>query len=106
MLKFKEGQTYICTNAAFAWWTEGKEYKVFNHREFNVLVMEDDSGSRWSEDELRDSLNEFKLKDEPKTPKFDLNKLTHEELRIYIELVDALSDANNDLHEFINTHTK
>lgn len=64
MLKFKEGQTYICTNAAFKWWTEGKEYNVFNHRGYDVLVMEDNNGSRWTEAELNDSLNEFKLKEE------------------------------------------
>ena len=64
MLNFKEGQTYICTNADFCWWTEGKEYKVFNHKEFNKLVLIDDQGTKWLDEELSDSLNEFRLKEE------------------------------------------
>lgn len=65
MLNFKEGQTYICTNAEFGWWTEGKEYKVFNHKEYNKLVLIDDQGTKWLDDELSDSPNKFKLKEEP-----------------------------------------
>lgn len=67
MLKFEEGQTYICTNAGLCWWTEGKEYKVFNHKEYNKLVLIDDHGTKWLDEELSDSLNKFKLKEEPQT---------------------------------------
>lgn len=65
MLKFKEGQTYICTRTEFPWWTEGKEYKVFNDRKYDILVIEDDQGTRWNEKELTTSFNRFELKEEP-----------------------------------------
>lgn len=171
MIKFEEGQTYVCTNAEMCWWTEGKEYSVFNHKYFDTLVIKDDTGTNWFEEELTNSLNEFKLKEEkqmltfkegqtyictnsdkpwwtegkeykvvfdsgfeprledddgdwytqnsinnkltkfklkeePQAPKFDLNKLTHEELRIYCDLVEDLNEAQNSLDEFIKAHTK
>ena len=49
---------------------------------------------------------EFKLKEEQQTPKFDLNKLTPGQLRLYCDLIENMTDAQNDLHEFIKTHTK
>lgn len=65
MLKFKEGQTYICTETEATWWTVGKEYPVFiDNHEIN-FVIKDDEGSTWSAYELSKTLSEFILKDVP-----------------------------------------
>lgn len=67
-LKFKEGQTYICkdTIGPVDWWTEGKEYQVIVNDEVpNSLVILDDDGDLWDEDELNDAyVVSFTLKEE------------------------------------------
>ena len=100
MLEFKEGQTYICTKAHTPWWTEGKEYSVITNT-YNRPAIKYDSGTLWYNFELNILGHEFKLKEESQTPKFDLNKLTHEELRIYCELAEDVNDAQYRLDEFI-----
>lgn len=66
MLKFKEGQTYVCTQTSKPWWTEGTEYTVrINH--YDELVIYDDKGIGWHDyelDEIDDTAKAFKLKEE------------------------------------------
>lgn len=102
MLTFKEGETYICTEQYNNWFTVGKEYPVILNAVDNKLIIKDDDDNKWTDEEVRWSLQQFKLKEEPK---FDLNKLTHEDLRIYCNLVDNLSDAQYSLDEFIKART-
>ena len=42
MLKFKEGQTYICTKSEAPWWTEGKEYQVRLCVDGDLYLIDDD----------------------------------------------------------------
>lgn len=70
MLKFKEGQTYICTETYSVWWTEGKEYPVKFYPRENEHAIQDDSGTYWFDHEIMNTKNKFKLKEE--TPITDL----------------------------------
>lgn len=65
MLKFKEGQTYICTEAYGTWWTVGREYPVFIDNYENYFVIKDDEGTPWYDYELNTRKHKFILKDEP-----------------------------------------
>ena len=67
MLKFKEGQTYVCTKAERPWWTEGKEYKVFFDCFDRSFAIKDDQNTIWYDYELNQpylSSGIFKLKEE------------------------------------------
>lgn len=65
MLKFKEGQTYICTSTNKPWWTEGREYKVFKNDTRDELVIEDDTGTIFIEENVElFTKTKFKLKEE------------------------------------------
>ncbi len=63
MLKFKEGQTYICAESYHPWWTAGKEYSVINSTT-NRPTIQDDSGTPWYDYEVNILGYEFKLKNE------------------------------------------
>lgn len=63
MLKFKEGQTYICTRSNRIWWTVGKEYTAFN-TDFGVPAIKDDRDTIWYDSEFEGSETHFKLKEE------------------------------------------
>lgn len=65
MLKFKEGQTYICTESHASQWTVGREYPVFIDNYENYFVIKDDEGSHWYDYELNTRKHKFILKDEP-----------------------------------------
>lgn len=67
MLKFKEGQTYICTKSNNSWWTVGKEYEVFFDDMPQVFAIKDNLGTIWYDYELNQTNKEFILKDEPLT---------------------------------------
>lgn len=67
MLKFKKGQTYICTKSNSAWWTVGKEYKVFFDNLPQCYAIKDNQGTIWYDYEINQSIKEFKLKEEPQT---------------------------------------
>lgn len=65
MLKFKEGQTYICTKSFSDYWTEGKEYPVcYNNKD---LIIRDNHGNIWEEDFLHVTSAKFTLKEEPQS---------------------------------------
>lgn len=66
MLKFEEGQTYICTKSYCHWWTEGKEYPVTSNA-FARLAINDDRNTLWYEYELKDLPLKFKLKEDPQS---------------------------------------
>lgn len=65
MIKFKEGQTYICTEQYNNWFTVGKEYPVILNAVDNKLIIKDDDDNKWTDEEVRWSLQQFKLKDVP-----------------------------------------
>ena len=67
MLKFKEGQTYICTESHASQWTEGKEYKVYFNNNTHAFALSDNNLTLWYEDELNEGQHKFKLKEETET---------------------------------------
>lgn len=69
MLKFNEGQTYICTGASktHLWWTAGKKYTVKNDDVTNLLAIQDNDGEFWYDYELNRVFSvRFKLEEESK----------------------------------------
>lgn len=64
MLKFKEGQTYICTKTDMPWWTEGKEYEV-KRRDDGYLYLIDDDCEPYTQYHLNVLKTKFILKYEP-----------------------------------------
>lgn len=99
-VNFKEGQTYICKSDKLAWWTLGKEYKVqaFSNGD---LYITDDEEDKWYLNNIL--LNQvFKLKEQT----FDLNKLTTEQLREYIGLLEEKEESESLLNEFIERMSK
>lgn len=63
MLKFKEGETYICAESCHPWWTGGKEYSVISNTN-NRPTIQDDSGTSWYDYEVNIMGYDFKLKAE------------------------------------------
>ena len=101
MLNAKEGQTYVCKRDDKDWWTLDKEYKVqaFSNGE---LYIRDDDGYNWHlpNDWLLNTV--LKLKEQT----FDLNKLTTEQLREYIGLLEDKEESERLLNEFIERMSK
>lgn len=64
MLKFKEGQTYICTKSDMLWWTEGKEYPVRLCVDGNLYLIDDDC-EPYTENAINTLTTKFILKYEP-----------------------------------------
>lgn len=60
MLKFEEGQTYICTESNRPWWTEGKEYYI-KLDDCSVPYLEDDDLD-WHTQKYLNSVNNLKFK--------------------------------------------
>ena len=100
-LEVKEGQIYICKRDDLEWWTEGKEYKVQTFCN-GMLYLTNDEGYNWylPNDELLNGV--FKLKEQT----FDLNKLTTEQLREYVDLLEDKEKAESLLNEFIERVSK
>lgn len=100
-LEFKEGQTYVCKRDKLAWWTLGKEYTVQTFSN-GVLYLTDDEGSKWylPNDNLLNQV--FNIKEKT----FDLNTLTIEQLKKYVDLLENKENAERLLHEFIERMTK
>lgn len=67
MLKFEEGQTYICIYSGVDWWTVGREYPVFI-TSFGVPSIKDDRDISWHDSEFEVSTTKFKLKEGTQTP--------------------------------------
>lgn len=90
-LKFKEGQTYICTKSNLSWFTEGKEYPVLV-TDFGKLAIRDDDESQWFDYELTGMTTCFKLKGVTETPD---QKATKEEPTIYTktEVIRQITNA-------------
>lgn len=86
MLKFKEGQTYICTETQATWWTVGREYPVvidnpvFIDNYENYFVIKDDDGTPWCDYELNNGRHKFILKDEPLTENPPMEETTMTDL--------------------------
>lgn len=86
MLEFKEGQTYICTEAYGTWWTVGREYPVFINNYNNYFVIKDNEGTLWYDYELNKKQHKFILKDEPLTENPPMEK--EQEKRITSDIID------------------
>ena len=100
-LKIKEGQIYICKRDDLEWWTEGKEYKVVFDK-CHGLVIVDDCGDKWylPNDSLLNDV--FKLNENT----LDLNNLTIEQLREFMNLLEDKEKSERLLNEFIERMTK
>lgn len=107
MLNFKEGQTYICTKSNESWWTEGKEYTVTLDR-YGTPLLPDNDGYKWSPHSLNESSHQFELKEDTFDLNniFDLNKLTTEQLREYVDLLEDKEESERLLNDFIERMTK
>ena len=92
----KEGQTYVCKRDDLQNWTLGKEYKVVFEDGLGLVIV-DDCGDEWyiPNDNLLN--NWFKLKEQT----FDLNKLTTEQLREYVDLLENKENTAALLNDFI-----
>lgn len=101
MLNAKEGQTYVCKRDKLDWWTLGKEYKVQAFSNGDLYITDDDRYNWYlPNDNLLNQV--FKLKEQT----FDLNKLTTEQLREYIGLLEDKEESERLLNEFIERMTK
>lgn len=60
-MQFKEGQTYICTEAYETGWTVGREYVVLLY-DNSVPYLTDDNGGKWTAKHLTNRSNKFRLK--------------------------------------------
>lgn len=99
-LVFKEGQTYICTKSSEEYWTEGKEYTV-TLTTYGIPALPDNEGNEWSATALNLDNNQFKLKEKVPSSELDLNKLTLEELKEYVTIMENYNIAEIKLYNFI-----
>lgn len=67
MLKFKEGQTYICDESFSNVFIEGNEYKVEYDEISDEYVIYDEEGFLYFDSDINKSTLIFKLKEEPQT---------------------------------------
>lgn len=67
MLKFKEGQTYICKKSFTTNWIEGNEYKVEYDEISDEYVIYDEEGFLYFDFDINESTLIFKLKEELQT---------------------------------------
>lgn len=84
-LDLKEGQTYICTDTKYRWWTEGKEYTVVL-TEYGTPVLVDDEGGKWFNPQLSEMSTDFKLKtddSEQKYTPFEVTKVIIKAYQLY-----------------------
>lgn len=75
-LYLKEGQTYICTDTKYRWWTEGKEYEVVLNSQGELCLVDND-GDIWPASNLFEMSTDFKLKTDDSEPKYtqqEINK--------------------------------
>lgn len=64
MLKFKEGQTYICEKAFTTKWIEGKGYETKYDEISGEYAIIDELGFIYFDWEINNSRLKFKLKEE------------------------------------------
>ena len=82
MLNAKEGQTYICTDTKYRWWTVGKEYEVVLNSQGEPCLV-DDFGDMWSASTVCDMSTDFKLKTDISGPKYTQQQINEAILRAY-----------------------
>ncbi len=81
----KEGQTYICTDTKYGWWTVGKEYEVVLI-ENGTPVLLDDDGDKWFNHQVSEMSTDFKLKTDDSEPKYtqqEINKAIVKAYQLY-----------------------
>lgn len=97
-MKFKLGETYICTKSSVSGFTTGKEYPVLVN-DFGKLAIRDDEETTWFDYELSERTTCFKLKGVTETPD---QKATKEEPTIYTktevirQIAKAYQQFDND----------
>lgn len=82
MLKFKEGQTYICEKSFTTNWIEGNEYKTEYDEISDEYVIYDEYDYMFFDFDINESKLVFKLKEENKMLKFkkgDIVEITEED---------------------------
>lgn len=62
MIKFEEGQTYMCTESQSNLWTKRKEYSVIFDDLFDLVII-DDRGIHWRDYEINLLIHKFTLKE-------------------------------------------
>lgn len=88
MLKFKEGQTYICTESQAPWWTEDKEYQV-KLEDDGTLYLSDNDGDKYNDAYFNTIKTKFILKPEPSKEAVPMSK-------------ESLSDLIDNQHHYKN----
>ena len=81
----KEGQTYICTDTKYRWWTVGKEYTVVL-TEYGTPLLVDDEGGKWFNPQFSEMSTDFKLKTDDSEPKYtqqEINKAIVKAYQLY-----------------------
>lgn len=84
-LDLKEGQTYICTDTKYRWWTVGKEYNVILTK-YGTPALIDDFGDMWLASNLFEMSTDFKLKTDDSEPKYtqqEINKAIVKAYQLY-----------------------
>lgn len=81
-LDLKEGQTYICTDTKYRWWTEGKEYQVVLNTQGEPCLV-DNGGDTWSATALCPISADFKLKTDDSEPKYTQQQINKAIVKAY-----------------------
>lgn len=84
-LDLKEGQTYVCTDTKYRWWTEGKEYEVVLNSQGELCLVDND-GDKWFNPQPSEMSTDFKLKtdcSEPKYTPFEVTKVIVKAYQLY-----------------------
>lgn len=86
-LDLKEGQTYICTDTKYRWWTVGKEYEVILNSQGEPCLVDDGSvdngGDTWSASSLGSISADFKLKTDDSEPKYTQKQVNEAIIKAY-----------------------
>lgn len=105
-MKFKIEDTVFGKEKYGDKWYAGKIVLCDDYRCL-IATLDEDYKCYWLDtDSTHLVLSKNSSDDESKSSDFDLNKLTTEELRIYCDLVDDVSEAQHSLDEFIKAHNK
>lgn len=99
-LEIKEGQTYVCKRDDLEWWTLDKEYKIVFDKNHELVIVDDDESKWYVNNSLMNHV--FKLK----AKSFDLNTLTTEQLREYVDLLEEKEESESFLNHFIERMSK
>lgn len=81
-LDLKEGQTFICTDTKYRWWTVGKEYEVILNK-YGTPALIDDFGDKWSNVQESEMSTDFKLKTDDSEQKYTQQQINKAIIKAY-----------------------